>query len=525
MDRSVAISKLENPDYVWDVVIIGGGASGLGAAVDAACRGYKTLLLEQYDFAKGTSSRSTKLVHGGVRYLAQGDISMVLEALRERGLLKNNAPHLFENRAFIIPNYRWWGGTFYTLGLKMYDKMAGDLGLGPSIHISKKEVMEYIPNLIEEDLYGGVIYHDGQFDDSRLAVNLAQTVCDLGGTVINYCKVVSLNKSDEGMINGVSVLDEESGRVFLVKTKSVVNATGVFVDEIMKMDDSEHQSMVMPSQGVHLVIARDFLPKDYAIMIPKTSDGRVLFAVPWHDKVVLGTTDIPKENPNIEPQATEDEVDFILGMAKHFLVRPPKRKDVLSVFAGLRPLAAVPNQDEKDVETKEISRNHKVLVSLSGLVTVIGGKWTTYRQMGEDVINKVSLLLDGTDRKSSTENLRIHGAANDLDFTKHWHVYGADLSGIHTLIKTKPELEERIHQKLPYTKAEVVWGVRNEMARTVEDILARRTRSLFLDAKVSVEMAPIVAKLMAQEMNENETWELKQVHEFTKLAKNYILES
>ena len=523
MDRKVAISKLVQGDFVWDVVIIGGGASGLGAAVDAACRGYKTLLLEQYDFAKGTSSRSTKLVHGGVRYLAQGDISLVLEALRERGLLKNNAPHLFENREFIIPNYRWWGGTFYTLGLKMYDKMAGDLGLGPSTHISKEEVMEYIPNLIEEDLYGGVIYHDGQFDDSRLAINLAQTVNDLGGTVLNYCKVVSLNKSNEGLINGVVVIDQESGSEFVVQARSVVNATGVFVDDIMKMDDAEHQSMVMPSQGVHLVIDRDFLPKDYAIMIPKTSDGRVLFAVPWHDKVILGTTDIPKKEPQIEPQATDEEIDFILGMAKHFLVRHPKRKDVLSVFAGLRPLAAIPNSDDDDVETKEISRNHKVLVSLSGLVTVIGGKWTTYRQMGADVMDKVGLLLGGMPQKSSTENLKIHGAASDLNFDKHWHIYGSDLDGIQELIKTKPELEKRINEKLPYTCAEVVWSVHNEMARTVEDVLARRTRALFLDAKVSVQMAPKVAQVIAQELEYDEKWVLNQVDEYTQLAQNYIL--
>jgi len=524
MNRAIGISKLADPDHVWDVVIIGGGASGLGAAVDAACRGYSTLLLEQHDFAKGTSSRSTKLVHGGVRYLAQGDISLVLEALRERGLLKSNAPHLFENREFIIPNYRWWGGTFYTLGLKMYDKMAGDLGLGPSTHISKEEVMQYIPNLIEEDLYGGVIYHDGQFDDSRLAINLAQTVYDLGGTVINYCRVSGLIKSDEGLVVGVTTIDEESGKEYQVRAKSVVNATGIFVDEILSMDDETHEPMVMPSQGVHLVIERDFLPNDYAIMIPKTSDGRVLFAVPWHDKVILGTTDIPKPEPQIEPMATEEEVDFILGMAKHFLVRHPKREDVLSVFAGLRPLAAVPSKDGEETETKEISRNHKVLVSLSGLITVIGGKWTTYRQMGEDVINKVGLILGGSKKISTTENLTIHGAAFDLDFDVHWHIYGSDLPYIQELIQEQPELSTPIDPDLPYTKAEVIWSVRNEMARTVEDVLTRRTRALFLNAKASIHMAPIVAKLMADELNYDEQWELEQVKEFTQLAQNYILE-
>jgi glycerol-3-phosphate dehydrogenase len=523
MNRDLSISKIKDESITWDVIVIGGGASGLGVAVDAASRGLKTLLLEKYDFAKGTSSRSTKLVHGGVRYLAQGDISLVLEALRERGLLKNNAPHLFENRKFIIPNYRWWGGSFYTIGLKMYDKMAGKLGLGESIHISKEEVMKYIPNLVEEDLHGGVMYHDGQFDDSRFAINLAQTVTDLGGTVANYCEVTRLSKDNDDLLNGLSVIDTETGLSYDLNAKSIVNATGVFVDDILTMDTNRHEKMVSPSQGVHLVLDQSFLPSDYAIMIPKTSDGRVLFAVPWHEKVILGTTDTLINSPSIEPQALEEEINFILGTASEYLVKPPQRKDVLSVFAGLRPLAAATVKDGEEVETKEISRSHKVMVSLSGLITIIGGKWTTYRQMGEDVVNKIALLTDLEERKCETCNLKIHGAATNLNFDEHWHVYGSDLPEIDGLIRNDNSLGEKLQPDLPYTKAEVIWAVRKEMARTIEDVLARRTRALFLDARVSVKMAPIVAKVMAKELGYDINWEKNQIQIYTELSKGYIL--
>tara|TARA_R110002050_G_scaffold204327_3_gene339766 strand:- start:2946 stop:4520 length:1575 start_codon:yes stop_codon:yes gene_type:complete len=524
MNREIAITKIKDTTINWDVVVIGGGASGLGVALDASSRGYKTLLLESYDFAKGTSSKSTKLVHGGVRYLAQGDISLVLEALRERGRLKFNAPHLFENRKFIIPNYRWWGGTFYTVGLKMYDKMSGKLGLGPSQHISKEEVMRYIPNLIEEDLRGGVIYHDGQFDDSRLAINLAQSINDNGGTVANYIEVKSLLKDADELIIGLTAFDKEANETYTIRTKTVVNATGVFVDSILKMDTKTHKEIVMPSQGVHLVLPKAFLPSDYAIMIPKTSDGRVLFAVPWHDKVILGTTDTPREKPEIEPQALAEEIDFILETASGYLVKPPTRKDVLSVFAGLRPLAAVPKEEGKEVASKEVSRSHKIMVSLSGLITIIGGKWTTYRQMGEDVVSKIPMLAGIDERECVTCSTHIHGAARDLDFSKHWHVYGSDLPEIQKMIAENPELGKELHPDLPYTQAEVIWAIRHEMARTIEDVLARRTRALFLDARVSVKMAPKVAVLMANELGYSNDWKTNQINQFKELAKGYILD-
>lgn len=520
MNRNTVLNKLEDASIDWDIVVIGGGATGLGIAVDAASRGFKTLLLERSDFAKGTSSRSTKLVHGGVRYLAQSDISLVLEALKERGLLMQNAPHLVHNQQFVIPNYRWWGGPFYTIGLKMYDMMAGKLGLGPSEHLSKEEVMEFIPNLIEEDLHGGVVYHDGKFDDARLAVNLAQTVFDNGGFAINYCEVTDLIKDREGLVCGLKCHDLESGQEFKPKAKVVINATGVFVDQILQMDEPDCHPTVVPSQGIHIVLDRKFIRGDYSIMIPNTSDGRVLFTIPWHNKVLVGTTDTLIESPSEEPRALDDEIDFILKTAANYLSEAPQRKDVLSVFAGLRPLAA---PEDKSKSTKEISRGHKINISLSGLITIIGGKWTTYRQMGEDVIDKAILLAGLPERKCITENLPIHGYRKNMDFKNPQYVYGSDLPKLEEIARVRPELKKPLHHKLPYLKTEVVWAVKSEMARTVEDVLARRTRALFLDAKTSLEMATEVARLMADELGKDGDWIASQISNYESIAKGYLL--
>lgn len=504
----------------WDMIVIGGGATGLGTALDATTRGFKTLLLEQSDFSKGTSSRSTKLVHGGVRYLAQGDISLVLEALRERGLLRQNAAHLVKNQAFIIPNYSWWTGPFFTVGMKVYDMMAGSLGLGPSEHISKEETLKAIPNLSEKELLGGVIYYDGQFDDSRLAVNIAQTIVENNGVPVNYFKVMDLLKDSSQMICGVLAKDMESGDEFQIKSKAVINATGVFVDDILKMNDPEAKKMVRPSQGIHIILDKSFLQGDSAIMIPKTSDGRVLFAVPWHNKVVVGTTDTPIDETSLEPRALDEEIDFILSTAAQYLKKDPTKKDVLCIFAGLRPLAA-PQGD--DLSTKEISRSHKLIVSLSGLVTITGGKWTTYRKMAEDTVNKAMMIAGLEHKKCVTENMPIHGCVKQVDYNDHMYIYGSDRIRIMTLISENPELAEKLHDDLPFLKAEVLWAARHEMARTIEDVLARRVRALFLDARASIAMAPEVARIIANELNYNEQWINKQVEEYTELAKSYLL--
>ena len=504
----------------WDVVVIGGGASGLGTALDAAARGYKTLLVEQSDFAKGTSSRSTKLVHGGVRYLAQGDISLVLEALQERGLLRQNAPHLVRNQSFVIPNYTWWTGPFYTVGMKVYDMMAGKLGLGPSEHITKEETLKAIPNISDKELTGGVIYYDGQFDDARLAINLAQTFVENSGIAINYMKAVGLIKNAQQMISGVKLKDMESGEIYEVAAKVVVNATGVFADDILQMDNPEQAKTIKPSQGIHIVLDKSFLQGDSAIMIPKTSDGRVLFAVPWHGKVVVGTTDIPIDSPSLEPRALDEEIEFILSTASEYLKKVPKRSDVLSIFAGLRPLAA-PQGDEQN--TKEISRSHKIIVALSGLVTITGGKWTTYRKMAEDTIDKAALIGGLPERACETKNMPIHGYVKNTDWSDHQYIYGVDKLHLARLVQENPEFGKKLHTRLPFTKVEVIWAVRQEMARTIDDVLARRVRALYLDARAAIEMAPEVAEIIANELNFNNLWKENQIREFTELAKGYIL--
>lgn len=522
MNRELMIKKLEElDDQIWDIIVIGGGATGLGSALEAASRGYKTLLLEQADFAKGTSSRSTKLVHGGVRYLAQGDISLVLEALHERGLLRQNAPHLVKNQAFVIPNYEWWDGPFYTVGMKVYDMMAGKLGLGPSVHISKEETLKAIPNIKEDGLHGGVIYYDGQFDDSRLAVNLAQTIVNNSGVVLNYAKVTGLLKNDDQLVSGVMFVDQETAKEYKVNTKVVINATGVFVDDILKMDDPHAGKTTVPSQGVHIVLEKEFLEGDSAIMIPKTDDGRVLFAVPWHGKVVVGTTDTLIDEPSLEPRALEQEIKFILDTAGNYLSKAPSRKDVLSIFAGLRPLAA-PEGEGKS--TKEISRNHKVSVSLSGLVTITGGKWTTYRRMGEDTIDKAAMVAGLDERPSVTKHMPIHGYVQHLEPDDDLRFYGTDRYRIMKLVNEDPSLGEKLHAKLSYIKAEVIWAVREEMARKIEDVLARRMRALFLDARASIEMAAEVAGLMATELDWDEDQVAKEIKAYTELAKGYILD-
>lgn len=520
MKRETGIKKLADSSKLWDVIIIGGGASGLGAAVDSATRGYNTLLLEKYDFAKGTSSRSTKLIHGGVRYLAQGDIALVMEALKERGLLLKNAPHLVKNLKFIIPTYKWWTRPFYTVGLKVYDMMSGKLGLGPSVLLSKEETLKALPTIQEDQLEGGVIYHDGQFDDSRLAICLAQTLIENGGSAINYCEVTGLLKDDKGKINGVKCTDLESGIAYQAKAKVVINATGVFTDEIIAMDEPGKRKTVVPSQGIHIVLDRSFLQSEDAIMIPRTSDGRVLFAVPWHGKVIVGTTDHLIENAKIEPRAEEEEINFVLNTAAQYLIKAPTKKDVLSIFAGLRPLAAIDGEVEK---TKEISRSHKVLVSESGLLSITGGKWTTYRATAEDVINKASLMAGLEERECVTQNMPLHGYIKNVNRKDHMYVYGADIPKLKNLIEDESGLGKRLHPRLPYLRAEVVWAVREEMARTLDDVLSRRLRATFLDARASIEMAPEVADIMAIEMRKKYRWAKEQIKQFTSNAEGYLL--
>lgn len=515
--RTVFLQELES-QQAWDVLIIGGGATGLGIAVDAASRGYRTLLLEQSDFAKGTSSRSTKLVHGGVRYLAQGNIALVYEALQERDLLLKNASHLVHDQQFIIPCFHWFSKLFYLIGLTCYDLLAGRNSFPKSTSLSADQVLKAIPGLSKNKLVGGVSYHDGQFNDSRLAINLAQTAAEQGGVLLNYMKVCGLVKAKSGKLKGVVAKDVETGKIYNLKASTVINATGVFVDEVLKMDVSSAKPLLRPSQGAHIVLDSSFLQGDVALMIPKTSDGRVLFAVPWHGKVLVGTTDTPVDHQQLEPKPLAAEIDFILKTAGQYLAKKPELSDILSSFAGLRPLAA-PSDDSH--ATKEISRSHKLIVSDSGLITITGGKWTTYRKMAKDTLDRAISLKQLPPAACVTEQLRIHGAEGTYE-TGHFASYGSDASKIRQFMKSAPGLALPIYAGLPLLTGEVLWMIRQEMARTVEDVLARRSRWLFVDAEAAGKLAPTVARLIAEELDHDETWVNDQLQSFDLLVRQYL---
>ena len=519
MNRKSLIEKVRTgPDFVWDIIVIGGGATGLGVALDGATRGYSVLLLERSDFAQATSSRSTKLVHGGVRYMAQGDLLLVIEALHERGILLRNAPHLTADQEFIIPVYSLWDKFLYTAGLKFYDLLAGRLSLGKSYFISRKETLAKLPLLVSGRLKGGVVYHDGQFDDSRMALSLADACVRQGGVVLNYFNVTGFIKDEKGKISGVHATDVATDKKFSFNAGVVINATGVFADELHRMDDPGSRPTIKPSQGVHLVIDKSFLGGDSAIMIPKTDDGRVLFAIPWYDKVVVGTTDTPLDKISTEPKALDSEIDFILNTAGKYLVKPPVRSDILSVFAGLRPLAADPGNPGA---TREVSRRHKITLSESQLLSIIGGKWTTYRRMAQETIDRAikAKLLAKADCKTSDY---LFSAQTNLKEAGRLRIYGDHYADIEDLIRKNPDAGLALDPRLPYSRAEIQWICRNEMPVNLEDVLARRTRALYLDARASMDIAPVVASLMATETGCDSLWEKEQVDAFRRLAENYI---
>ena len=517
MRREEMIGRVRERREPWDIMVIGGGATGVGVAVDAAARGLSVLLLEAHDFGKGTSSRSTKLVHGGVRYLEQGNVPLVMSALKERGLMRQNAPHLVHDLAFVVPNYSWWEAPFYGIGLKLYDLLAGKYGFGASKLLSKEETLERLPALEPEELRGGVIYYDGQFDDARLLIHLAMTAADHGAALLNYFPATGLERDADGYINGLTARDAETGEEFAIPARMVVNATGVFTDSIRRMADPDAEQLVVTSQGIHLVFDHSFLMSETALMVPKTSDGRVLFVIPWHGHAVAGTTDTPVEAASLEPRPLEEEIEFVLETAGRFFAKPPSRKDVLAVFVGLRPLV------KGEGKTSALSRDHVIHVDTSGLLTITGGKWTTYRHMAEDAVDHAITLGKLPDADCSTKNLRIHGYMEESAALGSLQVYGSDAEAIRELAKD-PVLAVQLHPALPYLAAEVVWAARAEMARTVEDVLARHTRALFLNAEAAQAMAEPVAKLLAAELGRDEAWVAAQVKEFRALAEQYRVE-
>ncbi|WP_338222763.1 glycerol-3-phosphate dehydrogenase/oxidase [Algoriphagus confluentis] len=521
MNREENLNQLRDKDKIWDIAIIGGGSSGLGVALDAVSRGMSVALFEKADFAKGTSSRSTKLLHGGVRYLAQGDVFLVLEALKERGRLIKNAPHLTENQAFIIPVYTLWDRVQYSAGLKIYDYMAANLSLGPSRYISKEETLRRMPGIEPKNLYGGIVYFDGQFDDARLALAIAQTADHAGACILNYTKVTSLQKNEHGKLTGLNIQDQISKKKYPVQARMIVNATGVFADNILQMDNPEAPKTIQPSQGIHLVLDQDFLGGKDALMIPKTKDGRVLFAVPWHGKLVVGTTDTLREKPKLEPEALQKEIEFVIETASGYLTRKPTREDVKAVFAGLRPLA---RPKEGSTKTKEISRSHKVILSESGLVSITGGKWTTFRKMGEDTVDYYSKVTGLKVPDSKSQDILLYGYTRDIP-SGHWKVYGSHAGQIQDLAKENSAWASSIHPDFPNILAEVVWAVRSEMAQKLDDVLSRRIRMLILDAQAALDCAEKVARLMAEEMGKDEEWIAAELEDFQKTATKYLIKT
>lgn len=501
MKRSAMLERAREPGRVWDFLVIGGGATGLGIAVDAAARGHAVLLAERFDFAQGTSSRSTKLIHGGVRYLQQGNIALVVEALKERGLLRRNAPHLVHDLAFVVPSYAWWQSPFYGIGLKLYDMLAGEYGFGTSSHLDAAAVTAAIPTIETSGLQGGTRYYDGQFDDARLAVALARTAAAQGATLLNYCAATALRKNGEHVCGAV-LHDAEADDEFAVTARVVINATGPFCDAVRRLDDAQATPLIAPSQGTHLVLPREFLPGDAAIMVPHTADGRVMFAIPWLDRVLVGTTDVAVAAAAPEPRPQEAEIEFLLDTANRYLARDAAPADILSVFAGIRPLVSAAG-----ASTAALSREHTLLVDpRSGLLTVAGGKWTTYRRMAADAVDLAQPLAGLAGRPCATATLAIDADA---------------APAIAALIAADPAQGQPLHARLPLCAAAVRYACREEMARRVEDVLARRSRCLLLDAAAAVAAAPQVAQLMAAELGRDAAWVRSEIAAFTALADGY----
>ncbi len=518
MNRPEMLDRLRSERTAWDILVIGGGATGVACALDAASRGYRTALVEQHDFGKGTSSRSTKLIHGGVRYLEQGNVTLVMEALKERGILRENAPHLVKDLAFIVPNYEWWEAPFYGVGLRLYDLLAGKYGFGKSRILSREETLARLPNLKPEGLRGGVEYYDGQFDDARLLIQMARTAAEQGAALVNYARVTALVQDSQGLVTGAVVEDAESGSKFEIQARVVINATGCFSDAVRRLGDPGARPMIAPSQGVHLVFDASFLRGEAAILAPRTRDGRVMFAIPWHGHALVGTTDTALQDVSLEPQPMEEEIDLILETAADYLDRAPSRSDILSAWAGIRPLV----KSAEGASTASLARDHSIHIDRNGLVTIAGGKWTTCRRMAEDCIDQASVLAGLDERECVTRRLRIHGYHHHAEQFGALSVYGSDAIAIREMMRLHPERARPLAAALPYSEAEAVWAARWEMALHVEDVLERRTRALQLNARAAMEAAPRVAAILAAELGRDAEWARAETERFLTLARRYL---
>ncbi|WP_445435870.1 glycerol-3-phosphate dehydrogenase/oxidase [Candidatus Borreliella tachyglossi] len=512
------LKDLDN--QAFDLIIVGGGATGLGIGIDSITRGYKTLLIEKFDYAKGTSSRSTKLIHGGVRYLAQFNIPLVKEALHEKALLEQNAPHLVHECAFVTPIYNILSLPYYYLGLSWYHNLLGSHKKSKykTRLLSKSETIKKIPNIKTEGLKCSVVYYDDSFDDARMAISMLRTFTEKGGLAFNYAELVSFTK-ENGKISGAVIKDRMTGEEAIIKSNCIINATGIFADAIRKLDDSSAPSIIRPSQGTHLIIKKDKFNTDCAMLIPKTSDNRVLFVVPWHDGIVCGSTDVSIDKIEEEPKSLESEIEFIIDNMNNYLNHKISRNDVQSVYTGIRPLIIDPQGEQN---TSKISRDEKIFVSDSNLITIAGGKYTTYRKMAEKTLKKAienNLISNST---SITENLKLHGYIEKeevLSMPEPFRVYGSDFQ---TLSKMEG-FNNKIHADLSLNEAQISFAIEFEQAKTVEDILSRRTRSLLLNAKATIEATPRIAEIMMHKLGKSEEWKNEQIKSFTEIAKKYLV--
>ena len=514
MNREDHVNALKNNDF--DMLIIGGGATGAGVALDAASRGLKTALVERDDFAAGTSSRSTKLIHGGVRYLEAAvkhfdrtQFNLVRDALKERAILLEIAPHLARPIPLVTPIYNLLEVPYVMTGLKLYDWLAGKANLTPSRFVDAHEALNRFPMLKAEGLRGGVIYYDGQFDDARMNVSIALTAAEQGAKVANHVEVTDLLK-ENGRVSGAWLRDTLTGDTFEVAAKVVVNATGPFADKVRQMDDPDAKPMLSASSGVHIVLDERFSPPETGLLIPETEDGRVLFLLPWLGHTLVGTTDQPADiQPN--PKADEDDVEYILRHIHRYFSIPVDRSDVKATWSGLRPLVSDPNA----ADTAKLSRDHVINISDSKLLTIAGGKWTTYRKMALDTVNEAQKLgdLGGADEPKTAKIKLVGGeaysasAAGQLqedyglesDVASYLNrAYGDRAPKLADLAQNG--LGERLVPGHHYLNAEVVYGAREEAARSTVDILARRTRLSFLDTEATSNAIPKVSKLLAEEL-------------------------
>lgn len=516
MQREAFLRAATSRRSPYDVIVIGGGANGLGIALDCAHRGLEVLLLERAAFGAGTSSRSSKLIHGGIRYLAQAQFGLVREALHERALLLRNAAGLVTPLPFILPAGKRLELYKYAAGLKLYDALAGEHKLSTSRILDSTETRRLAPQLGRAPLVGSVSYTDAHFDDTRLLQALAHSAAARGATLLNHMPVVALHKNARGQLRAVGVRDALGGATHDFEARVIINASGVHGDAVRRLADATLEAEILPSQGTHLVVPNRFYSSDHALVMPRTPDGRVMFVMPWHGQALIGTTDTALDKLVDPPVPQREEIDMILTVTARHLHRAPSRSDVLSAFAGVRPLAAAPGS----ARSSKISREHAISVDSAGLVTVSGGKWTTYRRVAEQCVDVAVKLAGLRARDVSTRELELvtpDSARGGVD------ALGFPARGVAHIGAEQAALAAPLSDALPYSGAHFAYAARYEMAMTVADALAYHTRALFIDARAALDIAPRVATIMANELQRDTNWVASELAALRSIAAPFIL--